>query len=70
MRDFTAAKRFLHKALARHSRSERIIIDGSQTNRIAILQYDAENRLKHSGHPITIRSSKYMHNTIEQDHAA
>lgn len=67
-RDLTAAKRFLRKALARHGRPERITIDGSQTNRIAIIQCDAENRLKHSGDPITIRSSKYMNNTIEQDH--
>lgn len=60
--------RFIRKALTRHGRPERITIDGSQTNRIAILQCDAENRLKHSGDPITIRSSKYMNNTIEQDH--
>ncbi|MFC7067714.1 IS6 family transposase [Brucella rhizosphaerae] len=67
-RDLAAAKRFLRKALARHGRPERITIDGSQTNRTAILQCDAENRLKQHGHPITIRSSKYMNNTIEQDH--
>lgn len=67
-RDLTAAKRFLRKALARHGRPERITIDGSQTNRIAILQCDAENRLRQPGDPITIRSSKYMNNTIEQDH--
>lgn len=67
-RDLTAAKRFLRKALARHGRPERITIDGSQTNRIAILQCDAENRLRQPSDPITIRSSKYMNNTIEQDH--
>jgi transposase-like protein len=31
-RDLTAAKRFLRVALKRHGRSERIVIDGSQTN--------------------------------------
>ena len=45
-RDLTAAKRFLRKALVRHGRPERITIDGSQTNRTAILQCDAESRLR------------------------
>ena len=67
-RDLSAAKRFLHKALARYGRPERITIDGSQTNRIAILQCDAESRPRQAGKPIAIRSSKYMNNTIEQDH--
>ena len=31
-RNLTAAKRFLRKALQRHGRPERIVIDGSQTN--------------------------------------
>lgn len=31
-RDLVAAKRFLHKALARHGQPERIVIDGSRTN--------------------------------------
>ncbi len=66
-RDLSAAKRFIRKALACHGRPERITIDGSQTNRIAILQCDAENRLKLTGNPILMRSSKYMNNTIEQD---
>ncbi|WP_273729253.1 DDE-type integrase/transposase/recombinase, partial [Brucella gallinifaecis] len=46
----------------------RITIDGSETNRIAILQSDTENRLRQNGKPIAIRSSKYMNNNIEQDH--
>jgi len=33
-RNLIAAKRFLRKALKRHGRPERIVIDGSQTNRI------------------------------------
>jgi transposase-like protein len=41
-RDLTAAKGFIRKALARHGRPERITIDGSETNRVAILQCDAE----------------------------
>ncbi len=67
-RDLRAAKRFLRKALVRHGRPARITIDGSQTNRMAIMQCDAENQLRQGGQPITIRSSKYMNNTIEQDH--
>ena len=67
-RDLSAAKRSLREALARHGRPVRITIDGSQTNRTAILQGDAENRLRLVGKPIAIRSSKYMNNTIEQDH--
>ncbi len=67
-RDLTAAKRFLRKALARHGRPERVTIDGSETNRLAILQCDAESRLRQTGKPIAIRSSKYMNKMIEQDH--
>lgn len=67
-RDLKAAKRFIRKALARHGRPEKITIDGSQTNRLAITQCDAENRLRQGGGPIAIRSSKYMNNMIEQDH--
>lgn len=67
-RDLQAAKRFSRKALAWHGRPEKITIDGSQTNRTAIMQCDAENRLQHMGRPIAIQSSKYMNNAIEQDH--
>jgi putative transposase len=35
-RNLTAAKRFLARALKRHGRPERIVIDGSQTSREAI----------------------------------
>ena len=66
--DLAAAKRFLRKTLARHGRPERITIDASQTNRIAILQCDTESRLHRYGKPIAIHSSKYMNNTIERDH--
>jgi transposase-like protein len=45
-RNLTAAKRFLRKALKRHGRPERIVIDGSQTNREAILSCDTTSRLQ------------------------
>jgi putative transposase len=71
-RDLVAAKRFLRQALARHGRPDRIVIDGSQTNREAILACDAENRLRDRSRPslkpIRIRQSQYLNNRIEQDH--
>jgi putative transposase len=73
-RDLIAAKRFLRKALKRHGRPERIVIDGSQTNREAILSCDAESRLQDRSRrrlkPIRIRQSAYLNNRIEQDHRA
>ena len=73
-RNLTAAKQFLRKALNRHGRAGRIVIDGSQTNREAILSCDAESRLqdrsRHRLKPIRIRQSQYLNNRIEQDHRA
>ncbi|NBJ13962.1 IS6 family transposase [Microvirga arsenatis] len=73
-RNLTAAKRFLRKALKRHGRPERIVIDGSQTNREAIMSCDAESRLQDRSRcrlkPIRIRQSAYLNNRIEQDHRA
>jgi transposase-like protein len=72
--NLAAAKRFLHKALKRHDRPERIVIDGSQTNREAILSCDAADRLgdrsRQKLKPICIRQSAYLNNRIEQDHRA
>src|SRR6478609_11220427 len=71
-RNLMAAKRFLRKALKRHGRPERIVIDGSQTNREAILACDTIDRLQNRSRrklkPIRIRQSRYMNNRIEQDH--
>lgn len=71
-RDLPAAKRFLRKALQRHGRPERIVIDGSQTNLEAIVSCDTTNRLqtrsRHRLKPIRILKSKYLNNRIEQDH--
>jgi putative transposase len=36
-RDLPSAKRFFRKALERHDRSDRVVIDGSQTNLEAIV---------------------------------
>ena len=67
-----AAKRFLRKALRLHGRRERIVIDGSQTNREAILSCDTEHRRQDRSRrqlkPIRIHQSAYLNNRIEQDH--
>ncbi|TDQ10904.1 transposase-like protein [Phyllobacterium brassicacearum] len=72
-RDLAAAKRFFNKALNRHGRPDRVVIDGSQTNREAIISCDMIDRLrsgygKNEQKPISIRASKYLNNRIEQDH--
>jgi len=71
-RDLPSAKRFLRMALARHGRPQRIVIDGSQTNREAIVSCDAEHRLqdrsRHDARSIRIRQSQYLDNRTEQDH--
>jgi transposase-like protein len=50
------------------------VIDGSQTNREAILSCDTENRLQGRSRrelkPVRIRQSAYLNNHIEQDHRA
>jgi transposase-like protein len=73
-RNLAAAKRFLNKALKRHGCPERIVIDGSQTNREAILSCDTTDRLRDRTlrklRPIRIRQSRYLNNRIEQDHRA
>jgi transposase-like protein len=73
-RNLTAAKRFLRKVLKRHGRPERIVIDGSQTNREAILLCDTTDRLEDRAQrdlkPIRIRQRAYLNNRIEQDHRA
>ncbi|MCY0150713.1 IS6 family transposase [Hoeflea sp. G2-23] len=71
-RDLAAAKRFFTKAIERHGRPQRIVIDGSQTNREAIISCDMISRLRERRHlqtkPILIRQSQYLNNRIEQDH--
>ena len=62
-RDEQAAKRFLTKAIRRHSVPETITIDGSEANAAAIRRYNAEH-----GTAIVIRQVKYLNNILEQDH--
>lgn len=71
-RDLLVAKRFFRRALARHGRPQRVVIDGSQTNQEAIIACDTQDRLRARANcavkRITIRTSKYLNNRIEQDH--
>jgi putative transposase len=73
-RHLTAAKLFLRKALRRHGRLQRIVIDDSRTNHDAILSCDTTDRLQDRWRrklkPIRIRQSAYLHNRIEQHHRA
>jgi transposase-like protein len=73
-RNLTAVKQFLSKALKRHGRPERVVIDGSQTNREANLSCDTTNRLQDRSRcklrPIRIRRRASLNNRIEQDHRA
>ena len=71
-RDLPAARRFLRRALERHDRPDRIVIDGSHTNYEAIIACDTESRLRdRSGRSlkrICVRKSRSLNNRIEQDH--
>ena len=73
-RDFAAAKSFFRQALDRHSRPNRVVIDGSQTKHEAIVSCDTSDRLRVKApapapsKPIAIRKNKYLNNRIEQDH--
>jgi transposase-like protein len=73
-RNLTAAKRFLRKALKGHGRPERIVIDGSQTNREAIKFCDTADRLQDPSRRepkiIRIWQSAYLNDRIEQDRRA
>jgi transposase-like protein len=64
--------RFYRKALKRHGQPDRVVIDGSQTNREAIASCDTTHRLQERSRrrlkPIRIRQSRYLYNRIEQDH--
>jgi putative transposase len=61
----------LGRALKRHGHPERIVVDGNQTNREAILSCDTANRLqdrpRRKPKPIQIRQSRYL-TIIEKSH--
>lgn len=60
-RDEPAAKKFLIKAIRRHSGvPEKIIIDGSAANEAAIQSYNQEHSIS-----IVIRKVKYLNHLVE-----
>jgi putative transposase len=67
-----AAKLFFQKALDRHGRPDRVVIDGSQTNHEAIVScvtaHQSPTKTPMPSKSVTIRRSKYLNNRIEQDH--
>jgi putative transposase len=71
-RDLAAAQRIQRRALGRHGRPERIVIDGSPTNREAMVFCDTTSRLQNRPRrwqtPIRIRRSRSLDNRIERDH--
>jgi len=73
-RNLAPAKRSLKRALKRHGRPERIVIDVSQTNREAILSCDMtdqlEDRTRRKLNPIRVRQRRHLNNRMEQDHRA
>jgi putative transposase len=62
-RDERAALRFLIKAIRRHGVPEKITIDGSEANTVAIRSYKEAH-----GTAIEICQVKYLNNRGEQDH--
>jgi putative transposase len=62
-RDERAALRFLIKAIRRHGVPEKITIDGSEANAVAIRSYNEAH-----GTATEIRQVKYLNNWAEQDH--
>jgi transposase-like protein len=62
-RNLTAAKRFLRNALKRRGRPERIVIDGSQTNREAISPASAPSASQRSAAQGASRSMAALRTT-------
>src|SRR5450755_4755596 len=62
-----AAKRYLRKATRAHTRRPHTVtLDGYAASHRAVREFSEHP----PGRPITIRSSKYLNNLIEQDHGA
>jgi putative transposase len=62
-RDRKAALRFLRKAFGQHGTPEKITIDKSGANTVAIESYNADHKAS-----IEIRPVKYLNKIVEQDH--
>ncbi len=64
-RDFNAAKRFFNKAIGFNGQPEKVTIDKSGANNLALKRI---NKSRPDHHKIEIRQIKYLNNIVEQDH--
>ncbi len=66
-RNIAAAKQFFTRAIKQHGPPERITVAGYRATHPAISELKAKNGLPQK---TEVRTSKYLHNLIEQDHRA
>jgi putative transposase len=64
-RDIAAAKRFLQQAITKRGVPEKITLDGYAASHVAVAELQEEGLLPAG---LTVRTSKYLNNVIEQDH--
>ena len=64
-RDIGAAKRFFTKAVGRHGAPEKVTLDGYAASHSAIAELKGEGALTTD---VTVRTSRYLNNLVEQDH--
>ena len=68
-RDRTAAQIFFRQALKRHGQPRSITLDGFEPSHCALRRMGMRGEFNLLGYnPVKIRSSKYLNNTVEQDH--
>ncbi len=68
-RDQTAARLFFRQALERHGEPRSITLDGFEPSHCALRRMGIRGDFNFFGpNPMKIRSSKYLNNTVEQDH--
>jgi transposase-like protein len=64
-RDIAAAKQFLQEAIKKRGVPEKITLDGYAASHVAVAELQEEGILPVG---LTVRTSKYLNNVIEQDH--
>ena len=64
-RDIAAAKRFFKQAIGKRGVPEKITLDGYAASHVAVAELQEEDVLPAE---LTVRTSKYLNNVIEQDH--
>ena len=64
-RDIAAAKQFLQQAIKKRGVPQKITLDGYAASHVAVAELQEEAILPTD---LTVRTSKYLNNVIEQDH--